>query len=297
MLESGFGVDDGRSQPSGRLFGRQGFIGLKSGQYGTLTFGRQYTSLFDASANFVPLYFAATFEPLMAQVGANFREDNMIKYAGAFGGLTVAAHWSFGAGVGALGVQSLAGGVGETAGHFRDNTAYGASLTYGGGPFGMAVGYDQWNPAVATGNPGTVKKASVAASYTVGPAKFMAGYRWGDDKDAAGNGLLRDDYYWIGANYQATTAMALHLGYYYDNLKSLRLSSMAPAANPANPWQVSFLADYRLSKRTDIYLALAYAKNSGLNFDTSAIGFANGYFLSQGSSNQFGAAAGIRHTF
>lgn len=131
----------------------------------------------------------------------------------------------------------------------------------------------------------------------MGPARFVAGYRWGNDKDTGGNVLLRDDYYWIGANYQATAALVLSLGYFYDNLKTLGLSASAPAVNPANPWQISFLADYTLSKRTDIYLAIAYAKNSGLNFDTSAIGFANGYFPSQGSNNQYVAAVGIRHKF
>ncbi|CAG2155239.1 porin [Cupriavidus numazuensis] len=298
VLESGFGVDDGKSQQGGRLFGRQAFVGLRHGQYGTLTFGRQYTSMFDAFTNFGPLSWAPLYDPIVVQLGSTFREDNMMKYTGVFGGVTAVAHWSFGAGVGALAVQPLAGGgAGETAGHFRDNSAYGAALTYAGGPFGVAVGYDQWNPAVTVGNPGTVKKASVAASYSVGPAKFYVGYRWGDNKDATGNSLVRDDYYWIGANYQATAALSLSLGYYYDDLKTLRLSSTAPAANPANPWQVGFIADYTLSKRTDVYLTTAYAKNAGLNFDTSANGFANGYFLSQGSSNQFGAAVGIRHKF
>lgn len=64
-----------------------------------------------------------------------------------------------------------------------------------------------------------------------------------------------------------------------------------------NPWQLSFIADYRLSKRTDVYLTTAYSKNAGLNFDTSAISFINGYFLGTGQSSMFGAAVGIRHNF
>ncbi|RDK04902.1 hypothetical protein DN412_40110 [Cupriavidus lacunae] len=50
VLESGFGVDDGRSQQGGRLFGRQAYVGLEHAVAGKLTFGRQYTSLFEASA-------------------------------------------------------------------------------------------------------------------------------------------------------------------------------------------------------------------------------------------------------
>ena len=70
-----------------------------------------------------------------------------------------------------------------------------------------------------------------------------------------------------------------------------------PSNNPANPWQISFVADYNFSKRTDVYLTMAYAKNSGLNFDTSAVSFANGYYLQQGANSQVGVALGIRHKF
>ena len=41
-LESGFNVRGGDLGQGGRLFGRQAFVGLKSG-FGTLAFGRQYT--------------------------------------------------------------------------------------------------------------------------------------------------------------------------------------------------------------------------------------------------------------
>ncbi|PMY01052.1 porin, partial [Pseudomonas sp. GW460-13] len=58
VLESGFGLDDGKSQQGGRLFGRQAYVGLESDQVGRVTFGRQYTSLFDMMANFSPTGYA-----------------------------------------------------------------------------------------------------------------------------------------------------------------------------------------------------------------------------------------------
>lgn len=297
-LESGFGANDGKSLQGGRLMGRQASVGVQSDKYGALTFGRQYTSLFDAFANFGPMSYSPMYEPSTYQLGNNFREDNTIKYAGTFGPLTALAHWSFGTGVSSLGTVPLAGaGAGETAGHFRDDNGYGAGVTYASGPFAVTAAYDQWNPAVTTGNAGRARKAGTAISYAVGPAKFMAGYRWGDTDTSAGTTLLRDNYYWIGANYNVNSALVLKLGYYYDDLKVLRVGATAPATNPKNPWQVSFNADYSLSKRTDVYLSMAYVKNSGLNFDSSPVGFAAGYFLSQGSSNQFGTAIGIRHKF
>ena len=94
-----------------------------------------------------------------------------------------------------------------------------------------------------------------------------------------------------------TPALGLTLGYAYARLKLVRLSTTAPVSNPANPWQVNFIADYDLSKRTDIYLTTAYARNAGLNFDTSAIGFANGYFPTSGQQGMFGVAVGVRHKF
>jgi len=298
VLENGFGADTGSLQQGGRLFGRQAFVGMQSNTYGKLTFGRQYSSMFDAFANASPLSYASMYEPVFLQLGPNARADNTVKYTGVFGGLTTVAHYSFGVGVAALGLTPLSnGGNGEVPGHFRDNTAFGGALIYNAGNLGVSVAYDQWNAAVVTGSPGVAKKAGISANYTFGPAKLVAGYRWGDGKSSGGVSLLRDDYYWVGANYQATAALGLTLAYYYDNVKTLRASSAAPGTNPANPWQISFVVDYNLSKRTDVYLTSAYSKNSGLNMDTSANGFASSYFLSQGNTNQFGAAVGIRHKF
>jgi predicted porin len=89
----------------------------------------------------------------------------------------------------------------------------------------------------------------------------MGGYRWGLNKGTTDATLLRDNYYWIGANYQATAALGLTLAYYYDDIRNVA------GFNVKNPWQVTFIADYAFSKRTDVYLTTAYSKNSGLNFD------------------------------
>lgn len=283
VLESGFGSDDGKSQQGSRLFGRQAFVGIEHATAGKITFGRQYTSLFDALTNFSPTGFSLQYEPLIAQTGLNFRSDNVAKYTGQFGGLSALAHWSFGNGV---------AGSGEVPGQFRRDTGYGGALAYATGPVAATIAYDQYNPTLdAAGGTGTVKKAAVAASYSFGSAKVTGGYRWGRNTSPTTATILRDDYYWIGGNYQVTSALGLTLAYYYDDVKNLA------GTNIKNPWQVSFIADYNLSKRTDIYLTTAYSKNSGLNFDTSAISFANGYFLGNNKTGMFGAAMGIRHKF
>lgn len=297
-LESGFGPADGTSDNGGRLFGRQAFVGVVLPELGTISFGRQYTSLTTIFGNFSALAYANLYEPLFAELGLNFREDNTVKYSGTFGGLTAEAHYSFGAGSGSLGVIPLASnGGGETPGNLRDNSAYGGGVTYTNGRFGVAAAYDQWNPALAPGQHGTARKAGAAASYTDGPALFMVGYRWGRDADATGTTLMQDNYFWFGASYQVSAPLQLLLAYFYDDVRRVRTLPSAPVSNPKNPWQLTLVADYNLSKRTDLYLTAAYVKNSALNFDTSAVAFVNGYSMPPGYSSQIGAAVGIRHKF
>ncbi|CAG2160414.1 porin [Cupriavidus numazuensis] len=279
-LESGFGVDDGKSQQGGRLFGRQAFVGLQNKSWGAVTLGRQYSTMFDALGNFVPMTYATQYEPFVYLEGSQLRSDNTVKYTGVFGPVTAEAHWSFGNGV---------AGTGENPGQFRRDTGYGGALTYASGPVGIVLVYDQANPSLTgTGGgfvgTGTNKRAAIAGSYAAGPATVMAGYRWQRNENSAGREIFRDDFYWLGLNYRVTAPLVLKLGYYYADAKN------SNGVNPSNPWQVSFIADYALSKRTDLYLTTAFAKNSGLNFDGS-------YALATGKNEMMGAALGVRHKF
>ncbi len=297
VLESGFGLDDGKSQQGGRLFGRQAYVGLQH-PYGKWTFGRQQNALFEGLANFSPTHYSLLYEPNIFLVGLDYRVDNAIKYAGQFGPVTAIAHYSFGAGVPIVGLTPLPGsGAGETPGNPRDNSDWAVGLNYFAHAFGAALVYDEWRPTVTTGQPGKSRKAAAALSYTMGQVKVMAGYRWQKIDFSNGNTLVRDDYWWAGANYQVTPAVELTLGYAYANIKQTSLGASAPADNPANPWQVNFMADYNLSKRTDVYMTTAYVRNAGLNFDTSAVGFGQGYFPTPGQKGMFGFAAGVRHKF
>jgi len=295
VLESGFNGDDGKSGQGGRLFGRQAYVGLKSATAGQLTFGRQYTTLFTLLGNFEPLFYSL-YSPLTVLEGLNYRSDNTAVYTGTFGGLTAQAHWTFGNN--AASVNPGPGGDGEIPGQFRRGTGYGGGLAYISGPFGATIIYDQYNPSVALGggafSSGSVRKAAAAGSYTIGPAKLMAGYRWGQNKNVDDSVALRDDYYWIGGNYQATSALNFTLEYAYQKIKTI---NSAESRQP-NPWQVAFVADYNFSKRTDIYLTTAYARHAALMLDQAGVNAnADGYTLATGKNSMFGAALGIRHKF
>jgi Outer membrane protein (porin) len=252
VLESGFGLDSGVLQQGGRLFGRQAFVGLQKASIGQVSFGRQYASMFEALANFTPASYASQYEPVVLQSGPNYREDNTVKYTGQFGPVTALAHWSFGTGLAlpaSVGLTTPIGGNGEFPGQFRRDTAYGAAIAYAGGALGATVGYDQWNPTIGTGS-GTAKKAAVAISYAIGEqAKVMGGYRWGQNKSQTGAVIQRDDFYWVGANYQASPALSLTLEYDYDDVRNLYGNT-----GVANPWQIAFVGNYAFSKRTDVYL-------------------------------------------
>ncbi|WP_183292337.1 porin [Cupriavidus alkaliphilus] len=299
VLESGFQWDTGALQ-SVPLFNRQSFIGVQNKDLGKLTFGRQYTSFFDGMANFAPMRFAATYEPGIWWMGLNYREDNMVKYTGQFGPLQATTHFSFGTGVAVQNASILLanGGAGEVPGHFSDNIGYGGSLMYlGSNGIGASIAADVWRPAAVTGQPGTMTKLGAAALYRTGPFKFTLGYRYNKGEFSNRNTLLRDDYWWAGVNYQATPALGLSLAYYYADVKAARANATGPEANPANMQQVTFIADYNFSKRTDVYLSVGYAHNGGLSFDSSATAFAFRYPTMAGQQNMVGVTVGIRQIF
>lgn len=295
-LENGFNVDDGKMQQGGRLFGRQAYVGLNSNAVGQFTFGRQYTPMFQLLGDFVPTRHASQYEPIVVLTGSNNRSDNTAMYTGVFGPVTALAYWSFG--TGASSVNPTGGGSGEVPGQFKRDSGYGAGVAYAAGPFGATLIYDQFNPSVSakggTFATGAARKAAVAGSYEFGPAKLMAGYRWGQNKNPDSTLALRDDLYWIGATYQATGALGLVLAYYYENLKNLG----GITTGLSKPWQMTAQANYGFSKRTDIYVTTAYAKHAGLDLSQSGVD-ANvmGYPLAPGKTSMFAVAVGIRNKF
>ncbi|MGY2491727.1 porin [Cupriavidus sp. CP313] len=275
-LESGFSVDTGISTQGGRLFGRQAWVGLAAGQQ-KLTFGRQYSSLFLTMANYSPTAYATLYEPVTTIAGAGLRQDNMVKYHGDFGPLATELHWSFG----------------EQPGSMTGSAGYGAGLDYRIGSFGIAAAYDNVNSPKVAGDYQRSQKAALGLRYQITPQLLaQAAYRYGKNDVAVPGSIARDDLWWFALNYQATQALQLTGAVYYDNLRSVH----GTAGNPANPWQVTFIADYFLSKRTDAYLSAAYTRNAALNFENFN-GATAAYRIAPNDHNQIGVAVGLRHRF
>ncbi|MET3448195.1 porin [Ralstonia sp. 1138] len=327
-LESGFNLDTGTSAQGGRLFGRNAFVGLQ-GQWGQLTLGRQQNLLYDFGTNFDPMGIAGRYS-LGSQdnfIGSG-RADNSLKYVGAFNGVSVS------------GLYALNYNGNEMAGVNKLGREWSAGVGYAAGPLAVGAVYDQTNGYYNAPNPTTLtgaqifansaaaaerkeQRATIGASYAVGPAKLFGGYRWYKANFPtvanidAGN--VRSNLYWLGVAYQATPALSLTGAAYYQQFKNavaMNTGVLPPQAQSmGNPWLFVVSADYALSKRTDAYLNLAYAKNSsgsglgvaGLNDSNYGIAgtpytltsggqqvFSN---VTNGSSNQFGAVVGVRHKF
>jgi len=93
----------GDSSRAGQLFNQRSVLYLASKQYGTLSFGRQYSSSLDQIIKYDPLGGSYAFS-LVGFYGSyggggwteDARLDNSIKYEGKFGGVRVGAMYQFG---------------------------------------------------------------------------------------------------------------------------------------------------------------------------------------------------------
>ena len=108
-LEAGFDPSTGNATPAptatasygqaattgSRLFGRQSYVGLSSTQFGSLTFGRQFTLAHIVSGKFQPNTNpnSAPLAVLPGWQGA--RHDNMVKYLTDIGPLNLGASYAF----------------------------------------------------------------------------------------------------------------------------------------------------------------------------------------------------------
>lgn len=318
VVESGFNLYTGALGQGGDMFGRQVYVGLSSGQYGTVTAGRQYDSVVDYVGAFEAgsqwgTYFAAHPADLDNLNNTN-RVNNAIKFKSAnYAGLT------FG------GVYSLGG----NAGQFNRNQIWSVGVGYSNGPLSLGAGfltvqdpnYSFWgnnvNSRTATTTPSasnfgssrvisgfasakTEQVIAAGGAYTFGAATFGATYTNTQFKDVgseAGAGLNPAGYQGgsgkfhnaeVNFKYQVTPSFLV--GVAYDYTKGYGLSD-------AKYHQAMLGADYFVSKRTDFYVDCVYQHASGTD-STQHAAVANINQLSPSSTaNQVAALVGIRHKF
>ncbi|AOY92102.1 hypothetical protein BKK79_10090 [Cupriavidus sp. USMAA2-4] len=284
QLENGYSIDTGAKNDSSRLFNRQAYVGL-AGDFGTVKLGRQYTEGFNFFGDFDPLtignYTANAWPFFLTQ----FRRDNVISYSGAFGGLNVGASYGFG----------------EQPGSITTNQYWGTRASYSMGPFAVGGVYQEIRDI--NGNKQQMWGAS--GKYGIGPAKLFLGYIGGKDRTGIiDNGFMnadasisgnrvpaggnfqnnprKDTAGFLGVTYQATPALALTGVFYADHITNVN----GVSNNAGNRYTGVLLAEYSLSKRTQLYGTVDYNKVTG-----------GAVTELPGRNNQLGVATGIRHIF
>jgi predicted porin len=318
QLENGVNLSNGAAAQGGRMFGRQAYLGLKNDRLGTLTFGRQYDSVVDylapttANGAWAGYLFAHPFDN--DNTDNSFRLNNTVKYASpSFGGFRFGGTYSF-----------------SNSTNFADNRAFSVGASYANGGLLAGAAYLRAdNPGMnAEGTLATNDASFIAArmqvfgagiNYTFGPA--TAGFAYtnssysnplangyiGVPRDAAtgailpslsvaGNHLSNIKYqnFEVNGKYQFTPAFFVGAQYVYS------IETYDAAAGTVKPrlHSAGLMADYALSKRTDVYVQGVYQKTSGAStnsvMDQAYVPGAQGL---SSSPKQFMARVALRHAF
>jgi predicted porin len=270
-LENGFDISSGTAAQSGRLFGRQAFVGL-SNEHGSITLGRQY----DPMVSFVsPQSAAFQWGGLYAAHWGNLdnmtpfsRDNNSIELMSAsVGGVKLGGIYSFGG----------------RAGQFANGNAWGLGGAYTNGPFRFGVAYtlannpytpDTSTSSSALSDPGSLglnasfpyanllktrqqNNLGISGSYQFGKVTLGLVYTKvrllsSQILTAAGNDVSFDTYeintawrpspsFMLGAEYAYTAGDVSGGGVHGGDLR--------PGFH-----QITLLGDYFLSVRTDVYM-------------------------------------------
>ncbi|WP_343675639.1 porin [Paraburkholderia heleia] len=312
-LESGINLNSGNFGQGGTAFGRQAFVGLSSQQWGSVLLGRQYDSVNDYIGYMT--FGLAGYGSGLAHPGDidntthESRANNTIKYISPnFSGL------SFGGTV----------TVGGVAGSLSENSGFSGGIGYRGGPLSLGLVYELFkNPsnagAILNSNANAVAPSSTSAfgslnsgylaganpatswqvigaagSYNFGQVTLAGAWtnvRYGNIGRYSGASATFNDVE-VNGMYQVNPAVFLSLAYNY-----LKGNAVRGDIGDQTYHQLSAMADYTLSKRTDVYLTATYQIASGTN-STGAPAVANISLVGDSSNNRQALfRLGMRHRF
>ncbi|RQQ53863.1 porin [Burkholderia stagnalis] len=299
-LESGFNLNNGTQSYRNTMFGRRAYVGLQSDRYGTLTLGRQYDSVVDmlgplAMSNNGDGNNLAAHPFDNDNVDDSFYIDNAVKYTSP----TIA-------GVQFSGLYGFSNQPG-----FSSNRAYSAGVSYANGPVNLGAAYLQLNRGGTTlagalsGNDApnfpAARQRVVGAGGSYAFDRLTVGALWTHsmfDETAASSlpgalNSLRFDNYEVNARYALNPAVSFAGAYTFTNG---RYDDATGTHRPK--WhQVTLMAGYALSKRTDVYVEGVYQHQFGVP-SGATLGFANINGVAASSTNtQVVGTVGIRHRF
>lgn len=309
-LEYGTDLDTG----TGLTQSRQSYVGLSSGDYGTLTLGRQYApsgvlisknSAFDISGATPMNQFLNGKSVGLSALGGTMgtgevsRWNNSIAYQSpVFNGFSSRVAYALGETGNTTGFTK---GVYDPASantasaETTDNGKFGVSGSYANGPLNVDVIYQtvmnvtSTYPKVDTQG-SDVQEWYVGGGYDFKFVKVVASYQTLNNKNSAASAI--DSKVWsVGAIVPVTTNGKVRVEYAQTKFSQ---SGEQPVAElrtngSSSGWGVGYTHD--LSKRTMLYTNYSYITNDKDSMDFGANGIG-----ARGESN-YTITAGIKHTF
>jgi predicted porin len=274
--------------------------------------GRQYDSITGYVAPVSTLGYLGN-SALVAHPGdldnlrGTLRSNNAVNYQSPdLGGLTFGAQLS----------------LGGHAGDISAGSGYSVGVAYHNGPVALAAGYrffknptgepgsglftDNVNGATVlsgTLNSGYVTAASyqvvaVGGTYAIGPALIGMTYtnvQYGAIAALRGATASFDDVE-VGLGWRFTPNFMAGISYNYAKGNSVTTASGSSVGNQHFN-QVSLIADYSMSKRTDIYVMGSFQKASGINSNGTAAVADIGALGDSSNSRQAVVRFAMRHRF
>lgn len=293
--EMGIYLDTGSSGQGSRLFGRQAFVGLDT-QYGSITFGRQYSMLFYS------LHGSDILGPNIYGLGSidayipNARADNAVVWRAKFDKFSLGAHYSFG-----RDTANNAPASGTCAGEDATDTSrcrgWSAMAKYDDKRFGVALAID--NLRGGTG---------AQASFFNGAAPIAMTSASDEDRRMTANGYVRFGALKLGAGWlgrevkTATTKVDQDTTYleseYVINSNWLVDGGVFHVSNSAQDRKAnlySLRGTYKFDNQLSTYLTLGYMDNNS----TAAYGVSGGGAgaAPTAGNSQIGTMAGVRYRF
>ncbi|MGF6649335.1 Outer membrane protein (porin) [Paraburkholderia phenazinium] len=292
-LESGFDAATG-GLGGGLAFSRNAYVGIKSNQYGQLTFGKQWDASVDIVEPFTlngqygGWYFAHPND--MDNLDNGFPINNSVKYVSPnLVGFTFEGHYSF-------------GGV---AGQFSNNSSYSAAAGYSHGTFSAGVSYLRINDPItavagygsgggyvntiygdALANARYQGALSAGAAYVLGSLKVGADYSNVDFAAGPGGHDLHFQNYEVSGIYSVNSALIIGAGYTFT-------TGLEHATDTSPKYhQVNLIAQYSLSKRTSVYVMGIYQHAAGAAQYAQITSF-----NPSSTQNQVVTRVGITHSF
>lgn len=291
-LENRFFLNNGQSDPTMPFF-NEAQIGIQSASYGQVVIGRQYNVMIEgitmggySSNPWIPYDF--NFQPEVTMTGGIW-SSNQIQYHGKFKDFRISTAYSFSGNAGMMSYGSQYGVA--------------AAFTPGGGPVSIGGAFKETKDSI---NGSDAKAWTVGGSYTWNKTRFALGYIVNQNDKGfttfangpfSAPGLAALKYSDFKRRRMILGGITQEVGSTWHFAANVwrALQDGKAQSQDGSAWQYQLVADYDLSKRTDVYLEADYSRYKGDLIGAQLQGV-NAPGLAQ-KSTQIGVMTGIRHRF